>query len=220
MIVPPLVDLLPRLHPARFGSEVCRRCAQIRNDERRCPTPRVRRVALKARRRKMTRDPHPKFALHRDLPLKSCALVKSDRLTTNLFSISRAIKNSHNNNAATKTLEKVITLKRCQQEPATKGNSKHAKNATRQITKHKVRNITAEVCYLCAATTIIEEHQSQTPTQDRTRDKEILLHDIRQIAQRINSPSSLDLFFQKKKHPKHHTQETMDLITPYRQINI
>ena len=119
-------------------------------------------------------------------------------VSTNLFSISRVMKTSHNNNAATKTLEDIIAPKRCQQEPATKGNSKHAKNATRQITEHTVKNTTAEVCYLCAAPTIIEEHRAQTPTQDRTRDKEILLHDVRQIAQCTNSPSSLDFLFKKR----------------------
>jgi len=108
------------------------------------------------------------------------------------------MKNTHNNNAATKTLEDIIAPKRCQQEPATKGNSKHAKNATRQITEHTVKNTTAEVCYLCAAPTIIEEHRAQTPTQDRTKNKEILLHDIRQIAQCTNSPSSLDFLFKKR----------------------
>ena len=126
-------------------------------------------------------------------PCEAC-----DRLTTNLFSISRVMKNPNNNNAATKTLEDIIAPKRCQQEPATKGNSKHEKNATRQITDHTVKNTTAEVCYLCAAPTIIEEHRAQTPTQDRTNDKEILLHDIRQIAQCTNSPSSLDFLFKKR----------------------
>ena len=138
-------------------------------------------------------------------PCEAC-----DRLTTNLFSISRVMKNPHNNNAATKTLEDIIAPKRCQQEPATKGNSKHAKNATRQITEHTVKNTTAEVFYLFAAPTIIEEQRAccrhQPKIEQKTKKSYFMTSDKSHNAQTCHHHSTS---FSKKEtsktpHPRNH----------------